>query len=55
MPIDYIDFLRDLIIDLIAIYILAYAIYYRRYGDREMVITMGLQFSTAFRNTSIPG
>ncbi len=42
MPIDYVDFLRDLIINLIAIYILAYVIYYRRYGDREMTITMGL-------------
>ncbi len=41
MTIDYIDFLRDLIIDLIVIYILALT-YYRRYGDREMVITMGL-------------
>ncbi len=42
MTIDYIDFLRDLAINSIAIYILGYVIYYRRYGDREMAITMGL-------------
>ncbi len=42
MPIDYIDFLRDLIINLVAIYLLAFALYYRRHGDREMAITLGL-------------
>ena len=42
MLVDYIDFLRDLIIDLAALYLLVYVIYYRRYGDREMAITMGL-------------
>jgi len=42
MPIDYIDFLRDLIINLAAIAIFAFAIYYRRYGDRDMAITLGL-------------
>ena len=34
MPIDYLDFLRDLIIDLAVIYLFAYAIYCRCYGDR---------------------
>jgi len=42
MPIDYIDFLRDLVIDLMAIYLLAFVIYYRRYADREMTVTLGL-------------
>ena len=42
MPIDYIDFIRDLIIDLAAIYIFAFLIYFRRYGDRDMAITLGL-------------
>ena len=42
MAIDYIDFIRDLVIDLLAIYIFAYVIYYRRYGDRDMTITLGL-------------
>ncbi len=42
MPIDYVDFIRDLIIDLIALYIFAFLIYYRRHGNREMAITLGL-------------
>lgn len=42
MQIDYIDFIRDLAIDLIAIYLFAYVIFYRRYGDREMAVTLGL-------------
>jgi hypothetical protein len=42
MAIDYIDFIRDLVIDLLAIYIFAFVIFYRRYGDRDMTITLGL-------------
>lgn len=42
MPIDINDFLRDLAIDLGVIYIFAYLIYYRRYGDRDMTITLAL-------------
>lgn len=42
MPIDYQDFLRDLIINLVAIYVFAYALYYRRHGDRELAITIAL-------------
>lgn len=42
MAIDYIDFLRDLAIDLLAIYLFAFAIFYRRYGDRDMAIMLGL-------------
>ena len=39
---DYYDFLRDLTIDLVAIWIYAFAIYYRRYCDRQMAITLSL-------------
>ena len=42
MTIDYIDFLRDLIINLMAIYLLVFMIYYRRYADRDMAVTLGL-------------
>lgn len=42
MAIDYIDFLRDLVIDLLAIYLLAFVIYFRRYGDRDMTVTLAL-------------
>lgn len=42
MVIDYIDFLRDLVIDLLAIYLLAFVIYFRRYGDRDMTVTLAL-------------
>ncbi|MFQ5438650.1 MAG: DUF4956 domain-containing protein, partial [Paracoccaceae bacterium] len=42
MLIDHQDFLRDLSIDIVAIYILVFLIYYRRHGDREMAITLGL-------------
>lgn len=42
MQIDYIDFIRDLVINLIAIYLFAYVIFYRRYGDREATVTLGL-------------
>jgi len=42
MTIDYIDFIRDLVIDLLAIYIFAFVIFYRRYGDRDMTIMLGL-------------
>jgi hypothetical protein len=42
MGIDYVDFIRDLVIDLLAIYIFAFVIFYRRYGDRDMTIMLGL-------------
>ena len=42
MAIDYIDFIRDLVIDLLALYIFAFVIFYRRYGDRDMTITLAL-------------
>jgi len=42
MPIDYIDFLRDLAVNLVAIAIFAFGIYYRRHGDRDLTITLGL-------------
>jgi hypothetical protein len=34
--------LRDLAINLVAIYVFAFVIYFRRYGNREMTVTMGL-------------
>lgn len=34
--------MRDLAINLAAIYVFAFVIYFRRYGNREMAVTMGL-------------
>lgn len=42
MEIDYIDYLRDLGINFIAIYIYAYVIYYRRHYNRDMTITLAM-------------
>ncbi len=42
MNIDYLDFLRDLLIDVVATYVFVFLIYYRRHGDRDMAVTLGL-------------
>lgn len=42
MEIDYIDFARDLIIDLVSMYVFVFLLYYRRHGDRDMAVTLGL-------------
>ena len=42
MEIDYADYLRDLAINFVAIYIYAYVIYYRRHYNRDMTITLAM-------------
>ncbi len=42
MVFDYLDFLRDLLIDAVAAYVFVFLIYYRRHGDRDMAVTLGL-------------
>jgi uncharacterized protein DUF4956 len=39
---DYQDFLRDLAINVIAIYVFVFLIYYRRHGDRETAIMLAM-------------
>ncbi|NOX74914.1 MAG: DUF4956 domain-containing protein [Alphaproteobacteria bacterium] len=39
---DYQDFLRDLAINVVAIYVFVFLIYYRRHGDRETAIMLAM-------------
>jgi len=39
---DYMDFTRDLVIDIVATFILVFLIYYPRHRDRDMAVMLGM-------------
>lgn len=42
MTVDYVDFLRDLVINVLATYVFVFLIYYRRHGDRDTAVMLAL-------------
>lgn len=42
MVIDYHDFIRDLVINIVAAYVLMFQLYYRRHGDRSTAVALSM-------------